>query len=110
MLSYELKQKWVKAARSGQYYQVRGAWAILGNQSSSPAYCIMGLLGAVGGLSAYGCGSTSISSVGLRNLTGMTTAELTVLTQLNDKGMSFADLADWIEANVPCKPQELTIP
>ena len=55
MISYELKAKWVKALRSGEYRQGRGkmkdlmATAVTGGK---PFYCCLGVLAELAGAQA----------------------------------------------------------
>lgn len=118
-----LKEKWFKALRSGQYKQTIGA---LKRQSENGdcRYCCLGVLCDVSGegkwvegewlenplLGARFCelGYTFVDAT----MTGTLSLEFTtrhqiyldtraLLIAMNDhKGMSFKEIADWIETNI----------
>lgn len=87
-----LKQKWVAALRSGKYKQHRGLL------QDSGAYCCLGVMLVVGKkastlrLADYGQIDVILGSEETR----------TKLTAMNDQEkLSFPEIADWIEANIP---------
>lgn len=90
----DLKNKWVEALRSGKYQQ--GEYRLLGNEG----YCCLGVLAKISG--KYEDPELSDRSFlqpersfGLDNLTQNT------LSMMNDMSkMSFAEIADWVEANL----------
>jgi hypothetical protein len=102
----ELKAKWVKALRSGEYKQ--GTGYLHGSQTNT--YCCLGVLckaglGLVGeatnrGVTAFD-GSVCLLSYSLRDRTGLSCAQEKELVDLNDDyHKTFPEIADWIEANL----------
>ena len=105
----ELKQKWVDALRSGDYEQGKGALLASGK------YCCLGVLCEVSGLRIVGPNilagdqyeSDSYSKI--REMIGVDATELTmrndgsedVFGQPDILPHSFAEIADYIEANIP---------
>lgn len=114
----EQRQKWIDALRSGQYQQSPRAL------HDDGGFCCLGLLAhVVGGLkpeSLEHCGTYGFLSgeatggdygLGVPEQEGdrwfdpsQTDTHTTLqrkLAAMNDNGQSFAEIADWIEANVP---------
>ena len=105
-----LKAKWVEALRSGEYEQGRGALLRDGR------YCCLGVLCVVSGRKIDGENSISGVSAGetydlLGAITGLND-RFDELTNRNDgigySMKSFADLADYIEANIPTTDNSVT--
>lgn len=122
----ELKTKWIEALRSGRYRQAQNVL-----RDPSGAMCCLGVLLDVDQPTGWGAerinrfhrhcvehvnssdsdaqdflGLKYRESQGLefsviRN--GDPAKALHVLTEMNDSGRSFSDIADWIEENVPAE-------
>lgn len=96
-----LKAKWIAALRSGEYQQGAG---LLFNEDER-AYCCLGVLCAVSGLAINADDDCVVGDEG-RDDGCYFTIEAMVgdykpLARLNDSGKSFAEIADYIEANIP---------
>ena len=96
----ELKDKWVEALRSGRYQQQRDA--VLHNEHG---YCCLGVLHhVVTGEEPKRYWGESLSDCQRPKVVEQIDSEaghISVLTDMNDrKGKSFAEIADWIEANL----------
>lgn len=98
----KIRDKWVAMARSGEYKQGYGKLKSVMNNGEA-CYCINGLL-------ALACGYKDrtldlVSWSGIRKRAGISTVLFDDLWRMNDGGrvpeLSFPELADWIEANVP---------
>ncbi len=96
----ELKAKWVAALRSGDWVQLRGDWSEQPNKA-----CCLGVLlnitGRADGDDYQSPRGTSAELIGVDNYGD----ELTALIQMNDgskhnEPKSFAEIADYIEANL----------
>lgn len=89
-MDQEIKAKWVKALRSGEYTQTQ-------NRYYSPetgGYCCLGVLSCVmAGRPMHEEASTQLSSQGMGTLAD-------ALVAMNDGGKSFAEIADHIEAHL----------
>lgn len=111
-----LADRWVTALRSGAYKQGQG---YLNNDGK---FCCLGVLCDVAGVprelaptedasKMYKYGGSPLvlyknvqKAVGVRSTEGLADVEVrgvtyTSLADANDKGVSFADFADWIEQN-----------
>lgn len=99
-LTPENKSAWLAALRSGEYEQGRRALC------KSNTYCCLGVyydacvdsywLGGV-----HGVWETTDGSVGvLSERYGLSMGMQSILANMNDSGKSFAEIADWIEANL----------
>jgi hypothetical protein len=98
----ELKAKLIAALRSGRYTQARHRMY----DAKTGGYCCMGvacveLLGAKPDESGAILGQEF--TIGWRADTGFGIDDETRarLERMNDSGSTFAEIADWIEANVP---------
>lgn len=105
----ELKQKWVEALRSGEYKQGRKALRDKGN-----CWCCLGVLCDVSGMGHwiedkyfdwdYAVGDQmrcDFLPPALGDKVGLDSVAQTQLTRLNDEaGMSFPEIADYIEKNL----------
>ena len=109
-MEQSLKDKWIKALRSGDYEQIEGYL------HTPNGYCCLGVLTEVdlgsdcwnplgeydGGKSySYGeCESFEELHSTHQYEMGMTTYVMSILIEMNDSGSSFNDIADWIEENL----------
>lgn len=107
----QLKKKWIEALRSGEYQQGVGA---LQRENS---FCCLGVLCDIShagkwerlsdGSIGYVFGADDDSDVvpsQLRVNIGLTVEEQRHLYVRNDRGSSFAELADYIETHIPAGP------
>jgi hypothetical protein len=94
----DLKAKWVAALRSGRFRQARM------KLRSEDGFCCLGVLCVVAGLPITEDGQNVVgvpdSYDPIWNLTGR---DGWGLTSLNDGGLSFAEIADYIETNIPAR-------
>ncbi len=103
----ELRQQWIDALRSGKFQQGR---AVLFRDN---AYCCIGVLGSVCGVSNdklyefRGNLSSNGTNGALAPIDELSFAEARTLADLNDgindekRCYTFAEIADYIEANIP---------
>lgn len=107
MLTAELKAKWLAALRSGKYSQ--GVYLL---HDQDGGYCPLGVLMDVSGLGEWETSWSRSYSYRIPGspyrLTNRIPCELVShsrqlrIAHMNDLGrVSFADIADWIEENVP---------
>lgn len=92
-LQPEAKAKWVAALRSGKFEQGRGA--LQKDLSSVSMYCCLGV--------AVACELTSPQGLFMNFWVEdeFIPEDIQVhLARMNDKGKSFPEIADWIEANL----------
>jgi hypothetical protein len=89
----ELKAKWVAALRSGQYKQNR--FNLYHKRTDS--FCCLGVLGLLTGKTReeMDCDTDTPEWGHFPH-----EIELTLASGMNDKGKSFAEIADYIEANL----------
>lgn len=91
----ELKAKWVEALRSGEYKQCRGKFEFAGK------FCCLGVLCIAAGKPTTDEGAGNWEYV--RSALGKG-FDPHILARMNDgnhgKRFSFAEIADWIEANL----------
>lgn len=103
-----LKQKWIKALRSGEYKQ--GIGRLKRVRDGVPEYCCLGVLGVICGLpedeiSEYGIVQNHVTNYPfiLKAYSGPIRDGLDVrgiLANLNDTYVPFTEIADWIEEKV----------
>ena len=100
----EIKAKWVEALRSGKYKQAKGVL-----RSMTGGYCCLGVLCDVyrpsgwqkDGLFEFdGRVGGSMLPHTMNAPVGLSEDHEGTLVNMNDDGMSFPGIADWIEANV----------
>src|SRR5262245_41276266 len=102
----ELKAKWVAALRSGEYLQAREAL------KSRGAFCCLGVLADVKGAKWEGIseGRPILDGRSVKHENGDWQDEDVLdiplkleeeLSDMNDNGRSFPEIADYIEANIP---------
>lgn len=95
----DLRARWVAALRSGEYRQARGRLCLTDDQGR-PAYCCLGVLARVAGFADE-------DMAGWGHLPDEMVAKIAPFPQspfinMNDReGLSFAEIADWIEAAHP---------
>lgn len=101
-----LRDKWVKALRSGKYKQTGD---VLFDRHAN-SYCCLGVLCKVSG-TKIPSGASHLGVRGLRTLerdAGLGKMEggeqQRILADMNDKGDSFKDIAKWIVKNVKVQP------
>lgn len=114
----DIKQQWLDALRSGEYEQGEGE--LCTDNDGRLEYCCLGVLARVVGFDPYRLENVAdLSDIGRDDLLGpwSTPGESNIyegtdekthvtvqrkLAAMNDHGRkSFAEIADWIEANVP---------
>ena len=113
----EIKTKWLKDLRSGEYTQARDNLMIEGDKA---CYCCMGVLGKGQGFKIivehnpqhgpdsgrfeddyYKKGEGFTGMYPTLAKTGLKESEMTLLATMNDQeGKSFLEIADWIETNL----------
>lgn len=93
-MNTELKAKWIKALRSGEYEQGQRFLCLDG------AYCCLGVLREIQEPGArYHYEGTS--ELRPEHNGGLTWEQMDHLANaMNDKGVSFSEIADWIETNL----------
>ncbi len=89
----EIKEKWVKALRSGEYEQNYGDLYKAGN------FCCLGVLAEIIGIPGKEqCTDTYYE---LENKTELTSSQRDKCARLNDfERKTFAEIADYVEANL----------
>jgi hypothetical protein len=101
-----IKKKWLKALRSGKYQQGKNTlkWQS-GNRD--PEFCCLGVLCEIQGrkwrrLFAHSTHFKGGASVAVKEIreAGIHPEVAQSLAMLNDTGSSFAEIADYIEANL----------
>jgi hypothetical protein len=112
----EIKQKWLEALRSGNYKQGTGELCI-SYTSGRFEHCCLGVLAEVCGIDRSKLfNSDHLERIGHPEILGAWglghynsgdpdthTNEQRKLAAMNDTGKSFAEIADWIEANIPAE-------
>jgi len=94
----QLKAKWVEELRLGRYQQVRGILEDCGS------FCCLGVLLKIQGVDVENWRELQKESsvLPVQNGAGLTTTQMLTLAKLNDDGeLSFPEIADYIEANIP---------
>ena len=93
-MDQEIKQKWVKALRSGEYTQTKGC---LYNGVSG--YCCLGVLCDIMKVSNFGpkIEDNSFLPTSLAKKVGLSLDRQRELSKLNDCGKDFNYIADYIE-------------
>lgn len=110
----QLKQKWLEALRGGQYEQ--GFGELCAQTTNGLEYCCLGVLAEVAGIERSNLfNNDHLSRIGRDDLLGPwgtyfisndPTTHATLqqkLAGMNDADQSFAQIADWIEANIPAE-------
>lgn len=106
-MNKEIKAKWVADLRSGEYRQIKETL-----RNRGKGRCCLGVLAEVNGakwesdvvcyVTLSGPVKDSHRSEGLYwgQKTGLTQEQAEFLANANDTGMTFAEIADWIEENL----------
>lgn len=112
MLTKQQKQDWINALRSGRYKQGKGVLCINDDLLKEKKYCCLGVLCDLNGIKFYphpekkknapfyikdSFGDFAEYSFPVEDLLLDEAAELATM---NDRGVSFNDIADWIERNI----------
>ena len=94
VLSSTLKADWLAALRSGEYQQAEGELC-----SSDGALCCIGVLGRVAGREITHMQDDFRQPY--YSVVEVMLPEYRELASMNDRGKSFSEIADYIEANIP---------
>lgn len=109
----EIRQQWLEALRSGQYTQGHRYL-----RRSNNTYCCLGVLCDLVGPNdwkpqgahhySHSTEYTALLPPVIANAVGLRSSfvdqdPLDVVMRMNDTGKSFAEIADWIEANIPAE-------
>jgi len=103
-MNAELKTKWLEALRGGEYKQGDGFLR------TDAGFCCLGVLCDIvkpvwkkgGGLGIeHDCGELDYPTESLLQEVGLDFLASRRVAEMNDSGSTFAEIADWIEANVP---------
>ncbi len=102
-----LRDEWLAALRSGTYQQGEGELRV--DDGDGPLFCCLGVYCEVRGLRFEDGGyilptgarqdTTFLLEYYIAELADLTTQS--ALADMNDKGASFAEIADWIEQHIP---------
>lgn len=107
-----LKKEWLEALRSGDYQQGREYLCRITPSGHQERFCCLGVLADIGldadwlprdkGTPAYEIrkGHAGILMNADRKEVGLSSQDHHLLIGMNDRGATFADIADWIEENV----------
>jgi hypothetical protein len=93
-MNTDLKTKWVKALRSGEYQQCSGFLEKDGGM------CCLGVLVHVQGENVAGWRQKNLSMLPEEFAAGLPKPEMLELAARNDSGQKFSKIADYIEANL----------
>lgn len=102
-MNAEFKAKWVEALRSGKYRQTQQALR------EKNAYCCLGVACDISGFGVWDDdrflheegNNTGYLPTGLRERMGLEQLqESSLITMNDDEGKTFAEIADYIEANL----------
>jgi hypothetical protein len=100
----DLKAKWIDALRGGEYVQTKQYLR------DHVGFCCLGVLCDIQGADFAKIqeqyGSLSLAGNPAEYI-GMLGRESHTLADMNDNGASFAEIADFIEANIPAEPAPL---
>ncbi len=97
-MNEEMKAKWLEALRSGEYEQERHA---LASEGFTSLCCIgVGYAACIGDPEELDTGVED-RTLSASHALGLTADQQIKLVEMNDlDGLSFAKIADWIEANL----------
>lgn len=99
----DLVSQWLEALRSGAYRQTRGALHAV--CTDGDRYCCLGVLRVVAGQNGVLIGRAShsdhLDTEDARHAALLSYEDQRRLSRMNDdKGSTFAEIADWLEANI----------
>lgn len=95
ILTKKLKQKWIKALRSGKYKQGDASL----HEISGNTYCCLGVLQEIDNIICVG--NSYLEGDNARScVRGLTMQKQERLADMNDGGFTFAEISDWIEKKV----------
>lgn len=118
MLTKAQKSAWIEALRSGKYRQTQRGEVGFQELKSESGYCCLGVLAELNGWSTdravldnEGATTLSASDYDISAQNGclvacglpQQTKEFTTLAMMNDHGMTFAEIADFLEKYLPTK-------
>ena len=94
-MNKKIKKLWVKALRSGKYKQAKHQLYVRFDHG----YCCLGVLCAMQGarVDRWSSENRRTTLVPERYAHGLTDGQTYRLASMNDEGMSFAEIADYIE-------------
>lgn len=107
----EVAEKWVKALRSGEFKQTRKVLSQDDHDGAGPSFCCLGVLCEISGKGSWDIHRNYVTDTGtacqamppfeVENDFARFNerASLHDLSNLNDKGQSFAEIAAYIERN-----------
>lgn len=112
-----LRDRWIKALRSGRYKQTTGQLGAVDTQTGKPCYCCLGVLAKVAAcekiidtpklsdgemyLPEGDSARNDELPAHIRREVGLTPKQHKRLIELNDdRGYSFREIADYIEAKI----------
>lgn len=102
-MNQEIKVKWLEALRSGKYQQ--GSMQL--KDPFNNTYCCLGVLCDITGCkwnasyATYKQNSSNITvPMSLREELGLIGPDCRILMEMNDRGTSFNEIADYIEKNL----------
>lgn len=105
-----IKQKWIDALRSGNYSQSKHYLRRKDISGRSEGYCCLGVLCDIVDPEGWDVGTefgfrhqgeTDGPSESVKESVGLTDEQENALIGMNDReGLSFNEIADWIEANI----------
>jgi hypothetical protein len=107
MMDKKIKKLWIEALLSGKYKQGK-EYLIIRRNKKKTEYCCLGVLvkvqgGSFNDLGYPVIGENTMHSTGLLNdamLAGMTDAQQSHLTAMNDSGKTFKQIASYIKNKI----------
>lgn len=97
-MDQEMKAKWIEALRSGRYLQARE------RLRAGKGFCCLGVLCDLVDPAAWEGerwgDATSVLPMAINNKYNINGDQENVVAKMNDDGSSFAEIADYIEANL----------
>lgn len=109
-MNAKIKTGWLAALRSGEYKQAKG---LLRRGIKHESFCCLGLLAVINGTKWTRRANRWVASTNQRNAgqgqhsgmyysnnTGLTVRDASILAEMNDNGIKFPEIADYIENNL----------